>query len=204
MRNKLTCCARLRQYFSVGCKATVGSTFYNMNLELDKLKADMFSGDYQTVKNAAETLGRIGGDDVLAFLISLLKLDDPAIRNRAALALEEIKDNRALDPLLTAIFKKENHNSNGTMVFALEPLDCRNHLIQIFKILLFETYESKLSAYNILTDQEFIVTDKDIFEITSMWRKCKLSPKLCPGYDHQETREMMEDAVQRFVAKETN
>jgi hypothetical protein len=59
-----------------------------------------------------------------------------------------------------------------------------------------------LSAYNILIDQKFIVSGKDIFEITSMWGKCKLSPELCPGYDHLETREMMEDAVQRFIANE--
>jgi hypothetical protein len=201
--NKTSSYARLRQYFSVGCKSTVGNTVCNMKHELEKLKADMLSGDFQKVKNAAETLGRIGGDDVLDFLISLLELDNPDIRNRAALALEEIKDNRALDPLLRAIFKKENHNSNGTMVFALEALDCSKHLVQIFRILLFETYESKLSAYNILKDQEFIISDEDIFEITSMWRKYK-SPEICPGYDHHETREMMEHAVQRFLAKQTN
>jgi HEAT repeat protein len=175
-----------------------------MEYEIDKLKADMFSADFQVVKNAAETLGKIGGDDVLEFLISLLEVDDPSIRNRAALALEDIKDNRALDPLLRAIFKKENHNSNGTMVFALQALDCSKYLIQIFRILLFETYESKLSAYHILRDQEFCVRSTEVFEITLMWRRCKLSPGICPGYDHDETREMMEDAVQRFVARDTN
>ena len=97
-----------------------------MKQELNKLKADIFSIDFRVSKNAAETLGRIGGTDVLEFLIALLELEDPGIRNLAALALEDIKDNKALDPLLRAIFKKENHNKNGTMVFALQALDCIN------------------------------------------------------------------------------
>jgi len=84
---------------------------------------------------------------VVDFLISILSSDNSDIRNRAALALENIKDNRALEPLLAAIFIKENHNYNGTMVFALEPLDCSKKLKEIFKILFFETYESNISFY---------------------------------------------------------
>src|SRR5690554_2379648 len=93
-----------------------------LNIEFEKLKQDVFSDDWELVKSSADRLGQIGGDEVVDFLISLIALDNSGIRNRAALALEDIKDNRALEPLLTAIFKKENHNYNGTMVFALESL----------------------------------------------------------------------------------
>ena len=83
-----------------------------LKIEIEKLKKDVFSDDWELVKSSANRLGEIGGDDVVDFLISLISLDDSSIRNRAALALEQIKDNRALEPLLTAIFKKENHNYN--------------------------------------------------------------------------------------------
>ena len=168
-------------------------------IEIEQLKKDVFSDDLELLKSSADRLGQIGGDEVLDFLISLIELDNPDIRNRAALALEDIKDNRALEPLLIAIFKKENHNYNGTMVFALESLDCRHKFKEIFKILFFETYESKISVYAILSDQIFDFTEEDLFEINQMWEDCKLNPEKCPGYDDDETREMIQDAVDGFM-----
>ena len=53
-------------------------------------------------------------------LISLLSSKNPLTRNEAALALKDRQENSALEPLLAAIFKKENHGYNGTMVYALE------------------------------------------------------------------------------------
>lgn len=155
------------------------------------------------ILNAADALGRIGGDGELDFLISLLELDDTAIRNCAALALEERKDNRALEPLLKAIFKKENHNRNGTMVFALSSLDCSQYLVDIFRILFYETYESIVSAYAILLDQDFAVTEDHIIQIAAMWEQCKLFPQNCPGLDNEHNKAMIKDAVERFIATET-
>jgi HEAT repeat protein len=171
-----------------------------LKIEIERLKKDVFSDDWELVKSSANRLGEIGGDDVVDFLISLIALDDSSIRNRAALALEQIKDNRALEPLLTAIFKKENHNYNGTMVFALESLDCSKKLKEIFRILFYETYESKLSANAILSDQIFEFTEQDLLDIQRMWEDCKLHPDTCPDFDDDETREMMQDAVDGFLS----
>ncbi|MRX47128.1 HEAT repeat domain-containing protein [Pedobacter puniceum] len=171
-----------------------------LKLEFEQLKKDVFSDDWELVKSSADRLGQIGGDEVVDFLISLIALDNSGIRNRAALALEDIKDNRALEPLLTAIFKKENHNYNGTMVFALESLDCSQKLKEIFRILFYETYESKISAYAILSDQIFDFTKEDLLEIQNMWDDCKQHPDKCPCYDDIETREMMQDAVDGFMS----
>lgn len=167
--------------------------------EIEQLKKDVFSDDWELVKSSAKRLGKIGGAQVVDFLISLIALDDSGIRNSAALALEEIKDNRALEPLLTAIFKKENHNNNGTMVYALASLDCSQKLKGIFRILFYETYESKISAYAILFDQIFDFTKGDLIEIQQMWDDCKKHPDKCPCYEDIGTREMMQDAVDGFM-----
>jgi HEAT repeat protein len=171
-----------------------------LKIEFEQLKKDVFSDDWELVKSSADRLGQIGGGEVVDFLITLIASDNSSIRNRAALALEDIKDNRALEPLLTAIFKKENHNYNGTMVFALESLDCSQKLKEIFRILFYETYESKISAYAILSDQIFDFTKEDLLEIKNMWEDCKQHPDKCPGYDDLETREMMQDAVDGFMS----
>jgi hypothetical protein len=61
-------------------------------------------------------------------------------------------------------------------------------------------YESKISAYAILSDQIFDFTKDDLHEIQKMWEDCKLHPDKCPGFDDTETREMMQDAVDGFLS----
>jgi hypothetical protein len=166
--------------------------------EISQLKQDAFSSDWERVKYSVDRLGKIGGSDIVDFLISLLSLNDSGIRNRAALALEEIKDNKAVDPLLTSIFKKENFNYNGTMVFALEALDCSKYLKEIFKILFYQGYEAKVSAQAILTNQKFYFTDQDIIEINQMWLECLQKPSLCP--DFEDSKDDIQELVNLFLA----
>ena len=169
----------------------------NQKIEIEQLKKGVFSDDWELVNFSADKLGKIGGEEVVDFLISLIALDAVGIRNRAALALEDIKDNRALEPLLKAIFKKENHNYNGTMVFALESLDCSKKFKEIFRILFYESYEAKLSAHAILNNQKFEFTKQDLLDIQEMWEDCKLCTEKCHEYD--ESKEMIEDDIKGFL-----
>jgi len=165
--------------------------------EIEQLKRNIFSSDWELVKFSADKLGEIGGDEITDFLISLLDLDDSGIRNRAALALEDIGDNKAVEPLFKSIFK--NHNYNGTMVFALESLDCSKHLKDIFKILFSEAYEAKMSAMAILDTQIFEFTSQDLIDINDMWEDCKLHPEKCPEIEHDDVRTEMQDSVDGFM-----
>lgn len=74
---------------------------------------------------------------------------------------------------------------------------------EIFRILFYETYESKISAYAILSNQIFDFTKEDLIEIQNMWNDCKQHPDKCPCYDDLETREMMQDAVDGFMNAKT-
>ena len=168
-----------------------------LKAEIEQLKKNIFSDDWELVKSSADKLGKIGGNEVVDFLISLLLLDDSGIRNRAALALENLKDNKSLEPLLAAIFKKENHNYNGTLVFALESLDCSEKLKEIFRILFYESYEAKMGADTILSEQEFNFNQEDLIEIQSMWNDCLLNPEKCPEFE--ESREMIQENVDGFM-----
>lgn len=169
-----------------------------MNPELEQLQKDILSDNWSKVLLASDRLAEIGGEEVVTFLISLLSSENPLTRNGAALALRKIGDNSALEPLLATIFKKENHGYNGTMVYALESLDCSKKLKEIFKILFYETYESKMSAYSILSREEFEFTEADLLLIQQMWNDCKLHPEKCPCYEEEETRAMMEKLVFAF------
>ncbi len=69
-------------------------------IEIEQLIKDVFSDNWELVKSSANRLEQIGGDEVVDFLISLIALDNSGIRNRAALALEIIKDNQESNPLI--------------------------------------------------------------------------------------------------------
>jgi hypothetical protein len=170
-----------------------------LNPEIEQLKKDILSDNWDLILLASNRLSKIGGEKVVTFLISLLSSENPLTRNGVALALKNIQDNRALEPLLAAIFKKENHAYNGTMVYALESLDCSKKLKEIFQILFYETFESKMSAYSILSNQEFKFTEQDLFEIQQMWDDCKLYPEKCPCYNEEETRAMMEESLNDYL-----
>jgi hypothetical protein len=165
--------------------------------EIEQLKQNMFSSDLDLVKSSAYKLGEIGGMDITDFMISLLDADNSAIRDYAALALEMIGDNKAVEPLFKSIFK--NPNYNGTMAFALESLDCSNHLKSVFRILFAESYEAKISAASILETQTFDFSPQDLLEIKAMWDDCKLHPEKCLEIDDDDVKKDIQQLLDRFL-----
>ena len=159
----------------------------------------MFSNDWELVKESGRRLGELGGKEITDFLISLLEEEESSIRDRASLALEEIRDNRAVQPLLKAIFKKENKGYTGTMVFALESHDCSQHLKDIFRIVFYQAYECKMSALAILDTQIFEFTTQDLLDIKEMWDNCLLEPKTCPEIENEEVRREIQEAVDGYL-----
>lgn len=171
-----------------------------MENEIIILKQKIISGDWDNLKVALERLIEIKGEEyVFDFLISLISNTDPKIRNNAALAIEELKIEKALEPLLESIFKEENKNYNGTLVFALSSLDCSQNLKDIFRILFSYAYEAKMSAISILDEQSFEFTKQDLLEIKAMWENCKLNPETCIEFNNPKVRKEMQSCVDSFL-----
>ena len=171
----------------------------NSNSEIENWKEEIQSEDWEVALNAADNLGKIGGDNIVKFLIELLESNDARIRNAASLSIRETKDSRAIQPLLKSIFKPENRDYNGTMVYALQTLDCKNQLVELFKILFYESYESKMGAYTILDKQIFEFSREDLIEIKRMCKECNDKPEKVNGFDDEETILMMKDAYEGFM-----
>ncbi len=167
--------------------------------DIDSLKRIIYSQEWEKVKDAIDELGRIGNREATKLLISLLENEDSEIRDRTALVLEDLRDNSAVDPLLSSIFKKENHYYNGVMVFALKSLDCSKRLKEVFRILFYESYVAKMSAEEILEDQEFEFTMKDLKDIETMWNYCKENPDLYPGFEDESVRFSIQKNVDKFL-----
>ena len=149
---------------------------------------------------ATDQLVAIGGEEIIDYFISLLQSDNPSLRNCVALGLRDLKANRAIEPLLAAISKPENLNYNGTMVYALQTMDCKDKLVEIFKILFYQGWEAKQMASMILNEQIFEFSRQDLFEIHRMWKNCKQHPETCPCFDHEKTRRLMEANYEGFIS----
>lgn len=171
----------------------------NPNSKIENWKEKILSKDWKIALNAADNLAKIGGDEVIKFLIKLLDSKEARIRNAAALSIRDTKDNQAIKPLLKSIFKPENRDYNGTMVYALQTLDCKNNLVELFKILFYESYESKMGAYAILDEQIFEFHREDLMEIQKMWRDCNDKPEKINGFDDEKTILMMKEAYEGFM-----
>jgi HEAT repeat protein len=168
--------------------------------EIAILKEKIISNDWNTSKISFEKLIVLKGEEyVFDFLISLLNSNDPKIRNNVALAIEDLKIQRALEPLLESIFKEENKDYNGTLVFALASLDCSQKIKEIFKILFNYAYEAKMSAISILDEQIFEFTKQDLLEIELMWGNCKLNPETCIEFNNLKVRKEMQSCVDSFL-----
>ncbi len=169
-----------------------------MNRNIAQLKEDMLYGEFERMQESAKKLIEIGGPEISNLFISLLESENPAVRNIAALCLADMKEQRAVGPLLKSIFVKENLDANGTLVYALQFLDFSKRIKELFKILFYCDYEPKLSAFDILSEQIFEFSQQDIYEIFEMWEDCKRNPQKCPHYNNLEVRAMMEDSVEGF------
>jgi hypothetical protein len=167
-------------------------------MSLETLKEEFLSEEWSVSRPALDELVRIGGDEVFNFFVSFLDGTDVLLRNRASIGLHDLADSRAVEPLMRAILKKENENYRGTMVYALDTLDCPHLLPQMFDLLFYGNAEVKMGATSILDRQIFEFDSEDLYTISAKWEDLKLHPEKCPDYD--ESKEEIEHFVDGFLA----
>ena len=130
----------------------------NIGRPVSKLVDDLQSDDKEVRDAASRILVARGGADVVDSLVSVLRSPDGWVRNGAASVLREIADDRAVDPLVDAINVPENCNNRGSLVYALQTLDCRNYFLFLFGLVIEGNYEVRSLALMILEEQQFDVT----------------------------------------------
>ena len=113
-----------------------------LNNEITTLKSKIQSNDPEALI-AIKRLIELDRDTAIDYLITLLDSTNPSFRNFSALGLRDLADNKALEPLFKAISKVENVNSRGTLVYALETLDCSDKLMKCLTSPFMETTKLK-------------------------------------------------------------
>jgi hypothetical protein len=107
------------------------------------------------------------GPSALAELIPRLASPDPTIRNGAALDLRDLAESGAfvpVAPFLSAISDPAHHENRGTLVYALQMMDCSGCFAQLLDLALHGNYECQNHALAILEEQAMRVTPEVLWE----------------------------------------
>lgn len=99
--------------------------------------------------------------DSFAELVATLASSNPAERNAAAIALMDLGDPRAMEPLIQAIELPQNRHARGTLVYALSAFDCVGRFVQLFSWALQGGYEASGEALAIIRAQRLVPTALD-------------------------------------------
>ena len=83
-------------------------------------------------------------------LILDLESTDSSVRDRAAISLMDIGDERAVLPLIKAIQMPENTNHRGTLVYALSAFNCLAHIKLLVNLILTANFEVATGSFQIL------------------------------------------------------
>ena len=146
-------------------------------MRIKNLINDLSSTNWEKALNASDELSKCHSEDIFNQLIVVLnEAETRDTVNATALALREIKNNKAVYFLIKALDNPINIDNKSTILYALENLDCSKYFLKIFT--LFTTsirYDVQLSAYSILIEQKFILTDIELSEARKILKQCNLS-----------------------------
>jgi hypothetical protein len=144
---------------------------------------------------ASDSLGRIGSEQVVDAMISLLGHANPESRILAARTLGLVANNsKALEPILAAIKDKENSAISGELLMALEGFDISSLYVELFRLYLFGSYKVSMTARELLDYKEFDITPRVLKKAMKHW------DHYIHNVGHDEAYELRKAEVEEMLA----
>lgn len=157
---------------------------FDITAAVKELSNDLTEDSFKT----AESLSKIGSEEVVDAMIELLGHEHSDSRFIAAKILGEITNNdKALIPLWESIHNVENKNIKGDLVSALQGFDISDHYVDVFKLFLFGSFKVSLIAENLLDYKEFTITPRVIKKSRKHWSHYANNVKQDEAFDLQKS-----------------
>ncbi|PIB37454.1 hypothetical protein BFP72_07395 [Reichenbachiella sp. 5M10] len=133
---------------------------------VNELSGDLGDKAYEV----SDALARIGSEEVLQAMLTLLQHPHAESRYMAARTLGLMKDNAAgLEPLLDAIKDKQNEGQVGELLSVLEGFDVSGVYVELFKLYLFGNFKVSMIAKDLLDHKDFDITPRVLKKATKHW-----------------------------------
>ncbi|MBN3527245.1 HEAT repeat domain-containing protein [Paenibacillus apiarius] len=89
--------------------------------------------------------------EAIPLLIEFLqKTNNHQLRNEIALCLSDIGDDEVVKPLIDIINHPKRLGSRGTLLYALQPFDCSQHLDFLLNLLITGNFEVQAEAFQLI------------------------------------------------------
>lgn len=126
-------------------------------IDLDQLKANLYSDDWKTSLSAADRLAELRTIESIDILIEGLSSTNSSIRNSSALGIREVNSQRAFDALFNRIKELGVNEEIGTLVYSLESASCSDYLLELIDLYFNGNFEVKSSLTTIFNEQSFVL-----------------------------------------------
>ena len=125
-------------------------------------------------------------------MIALLETtSEPIVWNAAAVGLRELRDDRAIRPILDLIRSAKSEGARGTLVWALEAFDCAPYIELLVDLVVNDNYEVARNAASAIVSSEGEVDPAG-------WRRCMDRLRSAIPKASEERVEVLQKLLARF------
>ena len=153
-----------------------------------------YSNDTTEVIEAIFTIGDRGYRLALPILLELLQTtNNHAIRDAIAVTLRELRDERALQPLVSLIKDPKTAGHRGTLLYALEVFDCAPILPLLVDLVITGNFEVSHQAFLLIESIESEIDDET-------WTTCLRQVKDALEQAEDEKNHLLSELLDLFEA----
>ncbi|QDZ81101.1 HEAT repeat domain-containing protein [Priestia megaterium] len=121
---------------------------------LDNLKKELNTDNSEKALETIEKIGSMQDPSTVPTLIKyLVSTDNNVVRDALAIALADIGDYQAIEPLIRLLKNPKTVKSRGTLLYALESFNCSNYAELITELLFEDNFEVSRQAFILLEAQ---------------------------------------------------
>ena len=143
-----------------------------MKNKLEELIIQLASVDITLVEDAVHKIVALRATRAVPHLMALLKTtENHLLRNTIAIALRDLKVQEAVPIILYLVRNLKIKNYQGTLVYSLQTLDCKEYVVEISRIICEENFECREMALSILEGIEQVSTTRKK-EALQLLKKC--------------------------------
>ncbi|PWU02599.1 MAG: hypothetical protein C5B52_05090 [Bacteroidetes bacterium] len=126
---------------------------------------------YQVMKNI--NIEELDDSDKEELLLLFNLSMNTLLINQIAFIFSDLKFQKAVPYIIEKINQKELLGNNGSLVYALENLDVKDHIFSIVQMICRQEYESRLIAYGIVQQYANRIPESTKLAALEFLEKCK-------------------------------
>jgi HEAT repeat protein len=134
-------------------------------MDINSLRLILENDKFDEAEVILEEIGNSKNKEAIPLLVEYLKsTENVLLRNSIALALSDIGNTEAVQPLIDVINDPKTLGNRGTLLYALEPFDCSAHLETLIYHLITGNFEVQAQAYQLIESINGKISDEILFK----------------------------------------